>query len=204
MHAERWHRHNCQAAARECDGEQRSPKDGADDACPNPIVANRRASDRDAPEIDPVAEAMQHGRQDRQRADHGREDDDHRPEADRREERVPGDEHACHCDEDRRSRDQHGLSGGSSRVLQRLVCRAAALPLFARSLEIEERIVDPDRHPDHEDDRADRLLVGRHNVADERVQTRRREHRGEREDDRQPGGYEGAECDHENYKRQRQ
>jgi hypothetical protein len=54
---------------------------------------------------EPVHDRRQHG----ERADHGREHDDHRPEPDRGEQRVAGDEHPGHRDQNRRARDQHRL-----------------------------------------------------------------------------------------------
>ena len=90
------------------------------------------------------------------------------PSADRREERVARDEHPGH-------RDQHGRARRSAppaptcapRVAGRSCGVRPASPLLALAPQVEERVVDPDRHADHQDDRAERLLVGRDDVADE-------------------------------------
>ena len=99
---------------------------------------------------------------------------------------------------------EHRLARRPRGAQQRLVRRVAALPLLSLAAQVEERVVDPDGHADHEDDRAERLLVRRHDVAGELVEPGRREHGREREQHRQAGGDERAERDDEDRDRQRQ
>ena len=78
------------------------------------------------------------------------------------------------------------------------------MALLALPAQVEQRVVDPHRHPDHQDDRAERLLIGRNDVADEAVEAGRREHRGERQDHRQSRRDERAEGQDQDRHRQRQ
>ncbi len=66
--------------------------------------------------------------------------------------------------------------------------------LFALPLQVEHRVVDSDREPDQEDDRADG--VGhRQNLADERDEAKRAEHRRQPQQERDAGRDERPERD---------
>jgi len=138
----------------------------------------------------------------KQRADHRGEDDDHRPDADRREDRVAGEQQSGHRDQHRRAGDQHRLTGRRRRAQQRVVRRSAAAPFLALALEVEERVVDADGEADHHDHRRCR---GRrvHDGADDLVQSDRADHGRERKQHGQACGDEGAERDEQDDQRQR-
>ena len=92
-------------------------------------------------------------------------------------------EHAGHRDHDGRARDEDRAARGAGRPLERLVRRQAAMPLLARADDVEERVVDADGHPDQEHDRLD-AVVEREDLADRAEQAERRDHGGQREQDR--------------------
>jgi len=74
--------------------------------------------------------------------------------------------------------------------------------LLALPAEIEERVVDADRHADHQDHGAERLLIGRHEMTHNCVQAGRCQHGRERQQDRQAGGDERAEREDQDDERQ--
>ena len=179
-------------------------QNSGDEVRPSPVVARTAAEERNPAPVDVVAQPGQHRREHRQGPDHRRQDHDHRPEPDRGEQRVPRDEHPRHRDQHRRTRDQDRLPRSTcshEQGLMRGTTLAALLPLPPQ---IEERVVDPDRHPDHQDDRAQRLRIGRQHVADETVQPGRGQHRGEGQDHGETGGDERAERNDQDRDRQRQ
>ena len=203
VHAERREREDDEHAAGDKQRDERTAQDRCDEAAPRAVVSRAGPEERDPPELDPVSETVQEGGEHGQRPDHRREDDDHRSQADRAEERVARHEHAGHRDEHRGSGDEHGLPGRPRRLEQRLVRRTALPTLLALAPEVEQRVVDPDRHPDHQDDRAQGLLLRRDDVARQRVHAGGDEHGGEGEQDGKTRGDEGAEGDDEDRDRQR-
>ena len=86
---------------------------------------------------------------------------------------------------------------------QRLASARAPRPLLALAAEVEERVVDADRHPDQQDHGLGRV-AGRDHMARERGQTDRREHAREGEQHRQAGRDERAERDQQDDQRDRQ
>ena len=102
-------------------------QDAVDDRAPDPpfaVVASEPADERDAQPVDPVAEPREHGRQDRQRAEHGDGDHEDRRDAERGEGRVAGQEHAGHRHDHRQPGDEHRATrGGGGR------CRVQPVPL---------------------------------------------------------------------------
>ena len=78
---------------------------------------------------------------------------------------------------------------------------ASLLPLPPQ---VEERIVDPDRHADHQDDRAQCLGVGRNDVTDETVHAGGGQYGGEGQDHGQARRNERAEREDQDRDRQRQ
>ena len=204
MHRCRGQRRDEERAGGQHRPEKRATQHPGDEPPPRPVVARLAAEDGDTDAIDVVPEPVQHGGQHGERADHRGEDDDHRPDANRGEERVAGDEHAGHRDQHRRARDENGLAGRSRRMKERISGAPAPSPLLAFAAQVEERVVDPDGHADHEDDRAERLLIGRDDVTRERVETGRGEDGGECKNDRKAGRDERTEGDDEDRERQRQ
>ena len=92
---------------------------------------------------------------------------------------------------------EHGLAGCAGCAEESVGRREPAVPLLALAPDVEQRVVDSDRHPEHEDDRAERLLVRRDQMAREGVQAGRGEHGGEGEEEGKPGGDERAKGDDE-------
>ena len=86
---------------------------------------------------------------------------------------------------------------------QRIAVREAARPLLALAAEVEERVVDPDGHPDQQDHRLRRAARG-DDMARERRETDRREHAREGEEHRQPRRDERSERDEQDDQRHRQ
>ena len=60
-------------------------------------------------------------------------------------------EQARHRGDDGAARDQDRVARGLGGDLDRVEGGAAAGPLLALALEVEQRVVDPDRHPDQHD-----------------------------------------------------
>ena len=116
----------------------------------------RREHGEDAA-IDPVAELAEQGRQHGQRADHRHEDDDHRAERERRVDLRAGEQQAGHRDQHREAGDQHRLARGGGGTLQRVTARVSRRALLALALDVEERVVDADRHAHQQDHRARRV-----------------------------------------------
>ena len=86
------------------------------------------------------------------------------------------------------------LPGRGRRPLQRLLAARARVAFLALALQVEERVVDADRHA-HQQDHA----RGRVGLVDERArevrEAERGEHRGEGQQHRDPGREERAERD---------
>jgi ferritin-like metal-binding protein YciE len=86
-------------------------------------------------------------RQDGQRADERGEDDQHRADPDRGKNLRAREQHPSHRDQDGKAGDQHRPTRGCGRAVEGLVAcmpGGAVLPL---ALQVEERVVDADRHP---------------------------------------------------------
>ena len=81
--------------------------------------------------------------------------------------------------------------------------RAALRPLLALAAQVEQRVVDADGQADQQDHRVDRL-VDVQQVAEQRGQPERRHHRGQAEQQRDAGGDERAEGEHEDHERHRE
>ncbi len=91
--------------------------------------------------------------------------------------------------------------GGSAQQRRSRLCTAP--PLLSLPPHGEERVVDADGHPNQEDHGGRRLPIGGVGVADERKEPERREHRGEREQDRKPARHDRAESGEEDRERER-
>ena len=78
----------------------------------------------------------------------------------------------------------------------------ATAALLALAPDVEQRVVDPDRHAEQQDHGL-RRVAGCDQVAGERRQPDRRQHAREREQHRQPGGHEGAEGEDQDCQRDR-
>ena len=79
---------------------------------------------------------------------HGKGNHRDRADCDPVEDLGSCDEQAGHSDHDRRSRDKHGAPGRTRGRLERVVRARTAATLLARADDVEERIVDADRHAD--------------------------------------------------------
>ncbi len=87
--------------------------------------------------------------------------------------------------------------------LERGALALARGTFLALALQVEHRVVDADREPDQQHDRAD-VLVDRPDLARDREQAHRRHHRREGEQQRDPRGHERPEGDHEDDDRDRE
>ncbi len=104
--------------------------------------------------------------------DHRDQDDDHRADPERVEDLRAREQHPGH-------RDQHGGAGdqdGAARRSPRRACSASrpwpARALLALALDVEERVVDADRHAHQQDHRAGGVPEAWNDVAGERPRAR--------------------------------
>ena len=195
-----------QEPAGEGDRDERAAQDAIEDRAPDAAVALRAAvlvQEWHVQPVDVVAERGEGGGQDGERADYRDRDHDHRRESEAHECLVAGEQHAGHCDHHGQAGDEHGAAGGRGGGLERGPFAASGGPLLAFALEVEERVVDADRQPDQEHDHAD-VLVERDQLARQRQQSHRREHRRQCEQQRQACGDQGAEGNDQHDQRDRQ
>ena len=116
---------------------------------------------------------------------------------------AAGEEHAGHRDHHGEARDQHGAAGGRGGRLERRLGARAGVALLHLAPQVEHAVVDADREADEQHDGGDRL-VERDDLGDRAEQPDRAHHRGQREQQRQPGGDERAERDDQDDQRDRQ
>ena len=105
-----------------------------------------------------LAEVGQHGRQERERPDHGDGDDDDRADAEGREDRVAGEEHAGHRGDHGEAGDQHRATRGGGGDVERGLGRAALVLLLHHATQVEHRVVDADGQADQHRDDLDGLM----------------------------------------------
>ena len=199
------HRHREQHGGGCSGGDHRMAERRGEHLRPHAVLAARAAQpaeERDAALLDAVAELRQERREHGERAEHRDRDDHDRADAERAERAVAGEEQPGHRGHDRQPGDEHRAARRRSCGLERGTMAAACGTLFTLTLEVEERVVDADGEPDQEDDLRDRL-VHRHQPAGERQEADRREHRGEREQERHACGDDRAEHEHEDEQGQR-
>ena len=154
---------------------------------------------RDAPPVDLVAEPREQGGKHGHRAEH--RDGTTRivaSEATRRSSRP--EEHAGHRDHHGQARDEHRASRGGGGDLERSLRAPARCPLLPLALQVEHRVVDPDRETDQEHHRRC-LHRDRQQHARERDEPEGREDGGQREQQRNARRHERAEREHENDQR---
>ena len=184
----------------------RPPQDAVDDRAPDPalsVVAAEAADERDTAPVDLVAEPREQRGKDGQRAEHRDRDHRDRRGGERREDLVTGQEHAGHGDDDGDAGDEHGTPGGRRGDLDGVPGATAGGTLLAFAPEVEERVVNADREPDQEHERA-RLHRRRHELARDGDEAEGREDRGQGEDQRNAGGHQRPEGDHEDDERDRE
>jgi hypothetical protein len=119
----------------------------------SPLSTLEAMQERHAALLDAVAEHRQQRRDDGHRADHRDRHDRDRADAERRERRVAGQEHAGHGDHHGQAGDQHGAAGGRGGDVDRVAVTDAARSLLALAAKVEERVVDADRQADEQHDR---------------------------------------------------
>jgi hypothetical protein len=151
---------------------------------------------RDPPAIDARAEELENRAQHRHRSGDGACDDDDRAGRDAVEDLRADDEHPGHRDHDGCAGDDDRASRRACCALERFVRRDPALPLAARSDDVEERVVDSDRHADQDDDDLD-AVVEREELADRTEQSERGGHGGECEQNRHERGHDRTEREQE-------
>ncbi len=156
----------------------------------------------DANRVHAIAQPRQQRGQDGQGSDHGDRDDHDRRHCEGAERLVAGQEHAGHGDHHRQARDEHRSAGGRRGSLERCALAASRCPLLAFPLQVEEGVVDPDREPDQQHDRA-HVLVDRPDLARQREQTHRRQHAREREQERDARCHQCTEGDDQDDDRDR-
>src|SRR5918994_1526845 len=128
---------------------------------PQPGVAvrpHRQPVDEGHPRpVHPAPEGGQHRGQHRYRAEHGNRDDEDRAERERAEDPAAGEEHPGHRDRDGAAGDDDRPTRRRCRDLDRVERRTPAGPLLADPPDVEERVVDADRHADQQDHAGGRL-----------------------------------------------
>ena len=152
--------------------------------------------------VDAVAELREQRGENGQRADHRERDDDHRRVPEGGEGGVAGQEQAGHRHHHRQAGDEHRAAGGGSGGLERGALAPPGGPFLSFAPEVEHRVVDTDREPDQQHD-GERFGCKREQVARQRRQPEGREHRRERQQQRDARGHECAEGDDEDDQRER-
>ena len=107
-------------------------------------------------------------------------------------------EEAGHGHHDRAAGDGNRVPRGRGSGQQRVVRRAARPPLFPLPLEVEQRVVHADRHPDEQDEFGGRSAVGQH-VRGDRVEPDRGQDGTHSEKDRDAGREQRAEGQQQNH-----
>ena len=125
-------------------------------------------------------------------AEDGGGDDQDGADREALEDRVAREEHAGHGRDDREAADGHRAAGGGGGGQDRVAVRGAAGPLLAGAAEVEQRVVDADRHADQQD-HAGHRVGHRDEVARDAGQAERGGDAGERQQHRHAGGDQGAE-----------
>jgi hypothetical protein len=161
------------------------------------------ADDRDAAQLDLVAELGQHGREHGDRAEHGDGDHEDGPDREAGEHDAAGEEHAGHGDHHRQAGDDHRLARGRGRELERVLAGAPGVALLHLAPQVEHRVVDADRQAYEQHHRAGRL-VERDELADRRHQAERDHHGRQPEEERDQGGEDRAEGHDEDDQRDRE
>ena len=142
--------------------------------------------------VDPAAELDQQGGQHRDRAEHGDRDHDDGAGGEGVEGGRAHDVQTGERGDDGATGDQDGVAGRGRRDLDGVEGGPAAGPFLALALEVEERVVDADRHPDEHDHAGDGGL-GVHEVGQGRGDADGGRDAGGGEEHRDAGGDEGPE-----------
>ena len=116
---------------------------------------------------------------------------------------APPEVHARHGDHHRQARDEHRPPRGRRGSRQRRLFAAPRFALLALAAQVEHRVVDADRQADQQDHLVDRAVNGRE-VAGHSDQADRREDGRQREQKRNAGRDQRAECDQQDHERDRQ
>ena len=182
---------------------QGGPEQGRPDARLARTGCGQAPQERDARPVHPTTELGQQRRQHGQRAEHGDQHDQDRADGERGERRVAGDEHAAHRDDDGDAGDHDGVTGGGSGNLDGLEPVGALGPFLPLAADVEQRVVDADRHADEQDDAGDRV-ARRDDVRGEGGESDGRCDRGQCQQQRHSGSDEGAERDEQDDQGERQ
>ena len=193
-------RRECQKqSARQDHREQGTAQDTVHDRAPDSSlsVTTTETVDEWNPEtIHVVAELGEQRGEHGQRSDHRNGDDEHRRDA-KGGEVLPGEQHPRHRDHHGDSRDEHRTARGRCSRFERGFGAAPGGPFLAFALQVEQRVVDPDREADQQDHRVDRFVARKH-LARDRPQAEGRENGRQREDERDSGRDQGSEREDEN------
>ncbi len=139
------------------------------DAAPHVALgrgAAQAADEGDAALLDAVAQLPEHCGENREGAEHGDRDDDHRADREGHERAVTGEEHAGHRDQDGDARDEHGVTRGRGGRLERSALAPARGALFALTPHVEQGVVHSDCEADEQDHFHD-VVAGRDALARE-------------------------------------
>ena len=179
VQSERGDRERDQEPGGEAGSQHRPAHHTVDDPGPEPRFAggSQLRQERDSSSIDARTQQLEQRGQDGDRPGDRACDHDDRSGRDAVEDVRADHELAGHRDRDGRSGDQHRAAGGARRALKCLARRRAASALLARAHDVEQRVVDADRHPDQQHDGLD-AVVEREHLADRTEQAERRDHRG--------------------------
>ena len=205
LHPERGEREGDENRRRTDHGDERVGEDTVEDPAPGPAALRplEPVEEGHAHLVDPVTEPREERRQDGERAEHGDRHDEDGRHRERAERLVAREEHAGHRGHHRQAGDQDRASRGGGGSLESRALALARRALFALALQVEHRVVDADRQPDQQHDRADVLVHGP-DLARDREQAHRRHHGREGEQQRDACGDERAEGDDEDHDRDRQ
>ena len=198
MEGQRRQRECQKQSACEGDREHGTAQDTVDDRAPDSslsVTTTETVDERNPEPIHVVAELGEQRGEHGQRSDHRNGDDEHRRDA-KGGEVLPGEQHARHRDDHGDSGDEHGTARGRCSRFERGFGAAPGGPFLALALQVEHRVVDPDREADQENHRVERLRRSE-DLARDRPQAERRQDGRQREEERDSGRDQGSEDEDE-------
>ncbi len=198
VHREGGHGGREQEADRGGEADDRPPHDRGDDPPPEPALGPHRtpAEERDPQPLDPVAQEAEHGRQERQRRDHGDDADEDRARRQAAHDRVRHELEADHGQNERGAAEEHRTARRGPRRLDRVELLAPLGALLAEAAEDEERVVDTQRESHPEDHVRDEDREIEH-LAEQRRQRQRHDDGENRQHEWDHAGDHGSEDEQE-------
>ena len=197
--------HGCQDGDRDQAKDDRPADDQPDEAGPQArALVAIAGEERDPTKVHAIAEDRERGRQEREAADDGHQDDADAADRHRGEHVDAEGEQAGDGDGDGDAGEEHRTTGGAAGDLDRRVLVATEAALRAEAGDDEQRIVDGHGEADEQHELAGAGGDRGHELAVDPEDAEAGQQRGEGEDERDARGDDGAERDQQDQERQRQ